>query len=46
MRQALAEVKDFPTVLGTGKFTFDANRNPIFGMQLVVIKDGKPELLK
>lgn len=40
IRSALANIKDVPTVLGTGKFTFDADRAPLYGSVILQIKNG------
>ncbi len=39
IRDALAKIKDLPTVLGT--FSFDENRNPIHTPVVQIVKDGK-----
>jgi branched-chain amino acid transport system substrate-binding protein len=40
IRNALANIKDVPTVLGTGKFTFDQGRAPLYGSVMLQIKNG------
>lgn len=44
IRNALANMKDVPTVLGTGKFTFDQGRAPLYGSVMLQIKNGVPIL--
>lgn len=39
IRDALANIKDFPTPLGN--FSFDANRDPVHTPVVLVVKDGK-----
>ncbi|HWR07564.1 ABC transporter substrate-binding protein [Sporomusa sp.] len=43
-RDSLANVKDFPGV--TGKFAFDAKRNPAMDVTILVVKDGQFTELK
>jgi branched-chain amino acid transport system substrate-binding protein len=40
IRNALANIKDVPTVLGTGRFTFDETRAPLYGSVILQIKNG------
>jgi branched-chain amino acid transport system substrate-binding protein len=40
VRNALAAMKDVPTVLGKGKWNLDANRNPYYGAAVLMVKDG------
>jgi branched-chain amino acid transport system substrate-binding protein len=40
IRAALAGIKDFPTILGKGTFSFDANRNPHYGQVILMVKNG------
>jgi branched-chain amino acid transport system substrate-binding protein len=40
VRNALAELKDVPTVLGSGKFTM-VDRMPTYGVNWLTVKDGK-----
>lgn len=44
LRDSLAAVKDFHGV--TGKFAFDANRNPAMDVTVLIVKDGKFTELK
>ena len=44
IRDAMAQIKDLDTVLG--KFSFDADRNPVHTPVLQVVKDGKFALYK
>ncbi len=44
IRDALAQLKDVPTVLGT--FSFDANRNPVHPPVVQIVQDGKFTLFK
>jgi branched-chain amino acid transport system substrate-binding protein len=44
IRDAMAKIRDLDTVLG--KFSFNANRNPVHGPVLLVVKDGKIALCK
>jgi len=39
LRDSLATIKDFPGV--TGKFAFDANRNPAMEVTVLIVKDGQ-----
>lgn len=39
LRDSLATIKDFPGV--TGKFAFDANRNPSMNVTVLIVKDGQ-----
>ena len=39
LRDSLAAIKDFPGV--TGKFAFDANRNPAMEVTILIVKDGQ-----
>ena len=39
LRNSLATIKDFPGV--TGKFAFDAKRNPAMDVTVLIIKDGQ-----
>ncbi len=41
VRQALARIRDLPVVLGSGKFSFNEQRNPYYGAILCTVKDGK-----
>jgi branched-chain amino acid transport system substrate-binding protein len=41
IRQALTDVKDTPVLLGSGKYSFDANRDASYGATLITVKDGK-----
>ena len=41
IRDALAEIKDFDTVLG--KFSFDANGDAVYDPVVLIVKDGKLE---
>lgn len=40
VRNALAAMKDVPTVLGNGVWNLDANRNPNYGAAVLMVKDG------
>lgn len=44
IRNALAEIHDFDTILG--KFSFDANGDPIYDPVVLVVKDGKLEVFQ
>lgn len=39
LRDSLSTIKDFPGV--TGKFAFDANRNPAMEVTVLIVKDGQ-----
>ena len=39
VRDALASIRDFDTVLG--KFSFDANGDAVYGEKVLIVKDGK-----
>ena len=41
VRDALAHLKDVPTILGDGKVSYDADRSPHYGMNVLVVKDGQ-----
>jgi branched-chain amino acid transport system substrate-binding protein len=41
VRDALKNIKDFPTVLGEGRFSFDAERGGTYTGVIVRVKDGK-----
>ena len=41
VRDALAKTQNFPSVLGTGQFSFDADRNPHYGTIMLAVKAGK-----
>ena len=44
IRNALAEIQDFDTILG--KFSFDANGDPIYDPVVLIVKDGNLEVFK
>lgn len=44
IRDEIAAIKNAPSVLGAGTFTFDENRSPEFGAAILQLKDGKPVL--
>lgn len=44
IRDALAAISDFPSPLGT--FSFDANRNPIHAPVVLIVTDGKFQVLE
>ncbi len=37
----MAKTKDMPSVLGTGKYGFDASREPVYDMAILTVKGGK-----
>jgi branched-chain amino acid transport system substrate-binding protein len=41
LRQALSRIRDLPVVLGSGKFSFNEQRNPYYGAIVCTVKDGK-----
>ena len=41
IRRELTSLKDVPTVLGSGKYSLDTNRDASYGATLVTVKDGK-----
>ena len=41
---ALAEIKDFDTILG--KFSFDSNGDPIYDPVVLIVKNGKLEIFE
>ena len=41
IRRELAALKNVPTVLGNGKYSYDANRDAIYGATLITVQDGK-----
>jgi len=46
IRAAIADTKDFPTVLGTGKLTIDQDRETNYDLAMLQLVDGKNELAK
>ena len=44
IRNALAEIQEFDTILG--KFSFDANGDPIYDPVVLIVKDGNLEVFK
>ena len=40
VREALEKTKDFPMLLGNGKWNLDANRNPYYGAAVITVKGG------
>lgn len=44
IRNALAEIQDFDTILG--KFSFDANGDPIYDPVVLIVKDGNLEVFE
>ena len=44
IRRELAALKNVPTVLGNGKYSYDANRNAAYGATLITVQDGKVAL--
>ena len=45
VRQALGQVRDVPSVYGTGRYSIDNNRLPDFENFMVQIVDGKPQVV-
>lgn len=43
VRDAIAAMKDAPTVLGAGSWSLDAERVPVYEQSIVMVKDGKFE---
>jgi branched-chain amino acid transport system substrate-binding protein len=41
IRDNLAQIKDYPTLFGGGKFTYDAQRAPRYGTNILVVKNGQ-----
>jgi branched-chain amino acid transport system substrate-binding protein len=41
IRDAIAKTKDFPTVLGNGSYTLDADRIPHYGIQVLKLVNGQ-----
>ena len=41
VRKALTETKDVPVVVGSGAYSFDANRSPHYGISILTVKDGQ-----
>ncbi|MER2534106.1 MAG: ABC transporter substrate-binding protein [Rhizobiaceae bacterium] len=41
VRDAIAAMKDAPTVLGAGLWSLDADRVPVYQQSIVMVKDGK-----
>lgn len=46
IRAALAAIHDVPTVLGAGSFSFDADRNPVYGTLMMSVDGDTPMLAK
>ena len=44
IRNALAEIQEFDTILG--KFSFDANGDPIYDPVVLIVRDGKLEIFQ
>ena len=41
IRENLAQIKDYPTLFGGGKFTYDPQRAPRYGTNILVVKNGQ-----
>lgn len=41
IRDNLAQIKDYPTLFGGGKFTYDPQRAPRYGTNILVVKNGQ-----
>jgi branched-chain amino acid transport system substrate-binding protein len=41
VREAFLKIKDFPVILGRGKFNFDADRGALYEGVIMTVKDGK-----
>jgi hypothetical protein len=41
VREGLLKIKDFPVILGRGKFNFDADRGALYEGVIMTVKDGK-----
>ena len=41
VRDALGATKDFPTIIGNGKYTIDENRFVSYGATMLTVKDGQ-----
>ena len=46
VRAAFASIKDVPTVLGTGTYSFDSNRAPQYGAAIITVKNGQFAMVK
>jgi branched-chain amino acid transport system substrate-binding protein len=46
IRDALANIKNVPTILGTGTFSFDETRAPVYGSVILQLKNGVPVLVE
>jgi branched-chain amino acid transport system substrate-binding protein len=46
VRDALAKLHDVDTPLGAGKFSYDKDRMPVFGLIMLQVAKGKQELVK
>jgi branched-chain amino acid transport system substrate-binding protein len=40
VRDAIAKTRDFPVVVGEGKYTLDENRFPKYGISILTVKNG------
>jgi branched-chain amino acid transport system substrate-binding protein len=41
LRDALKQIKDYPSVLGKNTFSFDAEREPLYDPVMLTVKDGR-----
>lgn len=41
VRDALAAIRDYPSILGTGSFSFDDKRNAHYGASILTVKSGQ-----
>jgi branched-chain amino acid transport system substrate-binding protein len=41
VRDALAKIRNYPSILGTGSFSFDDKRNAHYGAAILMVKSGK-----
>jgi branched-chain amino acid transport system substrate-binding protein len=41
VRDALAAIRNFPTIIGTGSFSFDEKRNAHYGAAVLMVKNGQ-----
>lgn len=46
LRAALAAIRDVPSVLGRGTFSFDENRSPVYHNIILQLRNGAPVLAK
>ena len=41
VRDAVTKTKDVPVVIGSGKYSLDTNRWPLYGISILTVKNGQ-----